>query len=108
MHYGAINSVYLFQLVKRQFGMAAARVTGAAGASVVPTAAVPVSLDLARNIREKLPIAKRDDFVALEAWLSDVDDETLAANKAQLKDYISRGTFGGTEREFVHSALLRL
>ena len=46
--------------------------------------------------------------MALEAWLTEVDDETLAANKAQLKDYISRGTFGGTEREFVHSALLRL
>ena len=46
--------------------------------------------------------------MALEAWLTDVDDKTLAANKAQLKDYISRGTFGGTEREFVHSALLRL
>ena len=89
------------QLMKRQFGMAG-RVPGAvAGASFQ-------SLDLARHIRDKLPIQQREDFLELEAWLTDGDDETIAANRAQLKDHIGRGAFGTVEREYVHSALLRL
>ena len=96
----------LFQQIKRQFGMAS-RVTAAGVGSSVQSAAI-ASLDLARNIRDKLPVQKREDFLELEAWLTDGDDETLTANRAQLKDYIARGTFGTVEREYVHNALLRL
>ena len=73
----------------------ASRATGATvGAS---GQAAILSLDLARNIRDKLPIQKRKDFVELEAWLTVGDDETLTANRAQLMDFIARGTFGTVE-----------
>ena len=94
------------QLIKRQFGMVGQVSQAAGGASAQSTGTV--CLDLARCIRDKLPIEKRDDYVELEDWLTDHDDETLAANRAQLRDYIGRGTFGNSEKEFVHCALLRL
>jgi hypothetical protein len=72
------------------------------------TAGVCLSLDLAKNIRDRLPIQNSDDFSELEAWVTDGDDDIIAANHAQLREFISRGTFGQTEKEFVHSALLRL
>ena len=99
--------VCIFQLIKRQFGMAG-RVAGAASGASAQSTAVHVMLDLARHIRDKLPIKNREDFVELEAWVSDGDDETVCANCAQLKDYISRGAFGTQEKEYVYSALLRL
>jgi len=61
-------------------------------------------LDLARCIRDKQPLEKQDDYFALEDWLTDHDDKTLAANRAQLRDYIARKQRG----EFVHCALLQL
>ena len=71
-------------------------------------ASAVMSLDLTRHIRDKLSIQKREDFVELKAWLTDVDDDTLTGNRAQLKDFIACGTFGSVEREYVYSALLRL
>jgi len=94
------------QLIKRQFGMVGQVSQATGGASAQSTGTV--CLDLARCIRDKLPLEKRDDYVELEDWLTDHDDETLAANRAQLRDYIGRGTFGNSEKEFVHCALLRL
>lgn len=86
----------------------ASRATGATVGVGASGQAAILSLDLARNIRDKLPIQKRKDFVELEAWLTVGDDETLTANRAQLMDFIARGTFGTVEREYVHSALLRV
>lgn len=83
------------------------RGTRATVGAPVPAAAL-TSLDLAGHVRDKLPVQKRDDYLELEAWLADGDDEVLTANRAQLKDFIARGSFGTTEREYVHSALLRL
>lgn len=94
------------QLLKRQCGFGS-RVTGTAVGAPVPGAAV-VSLDLSRHIRDKLPVQKREDFLELEAWLTDGDDDLLAVNRAQLREYITRGTFGNTDKEFVNSACLRL
>jgi len=85
----------------------ASRVAGAAAGASAQSAAI-VSLDLARHIRDKLPVQKREDFLELEAWVTNGDDETVSANRAQLKDYIGRGAFGTVEKEYVHSALLRL
>lgn len=96
----------IFQLIKRLFGIAG-RVTGAAvGANV--QAAATISLELTRHIRDKLPIQIREDYLELEAWLTDGDDDMLTANRAQLRDFITQSAFGTLEREFVHSACLRL
>lgn len=46
--------------------------------------------------------------MAVESWLTDGDDETLTVNRKQLRDFIARGTFGTVEKEYVHSACLRL
>ena len=97
---------YIFQLIKCQFGIAS-RVNGAAVGAPVQAAAI-VSLDLARHIRDKLPIQNREDYLELEAWLTDGEDDMLAVNRAQLKDFITRGAFGTVERECVNSACLRL
>ena len=59
-------------------------------------------------IRDKLPIKNREDYIALGAWLTDGEDDNLTANHAQLKDFISRGSYDILEKEFVHSVLLRL
>jgi len=45
----------IFQLIKRQFGIAG-RVTGAAAVGATVQAAAIVSLELARHIRDKLPV----------------------------------------------------
>jgi len=85
------------------------RVAGAtttAGSSNQSAAIVP--LELGRHIRDRLPVQTRDDYLHLEEWLSDGDDEVVSAHRAQLKDFIGRGAFGTVEKEYVHSALLRL
>ena len=76
-----------FQLIKRQFGVVS-RGTRATVGAPVPAAAL-TSLDLAGHVRDKLPVQKRDDYLELEAWLADGDDEVLTANRAQLKDFIA-------------------
>lgn len=97
----------IFQLIKRQFGIAG-RVTGAAAVGATVQAAAIVSLELARHIRDKLPVQVRQDYLELEAWLTDGDDDVLTVNRSQLRDFITRGAFGTVEREYVHSACLRL
>lgn len=92
----------LFQLVKQQFG-SARPVTG-----TLVHAADIVSFDLSRHIRDKLPVQNREDFIELEAWLSDGDDEVMTTNRAHLRDFIARGACGTTEREYVYNACLRL
>ena len=102
------------QLLKRQCGLGS-RVTGTAVGAPVQAAAV-VSLDLSRHIRDKLPVQKREDFLELEAWLTDGDDDMLAMNRAQQREYITRersanteaSVWFGSEKEFVNSACLRL
>jgi len=84
------------------------RVAGGASGGASAQSSAVASLDLARHIRDKLPINNREDFLQLEAWITDGDDETVSVNRAQLKDYIGSGAFGTQEREYVHSALIRL
>jgi hypothetical protein len=96
----------IFQLIKRQFGIAG-RIQGAAAGAPNQAAAI-VTLDLAKHIRDKLPIQNREDFLELEAWLTDGEDDVLTVNRTQLRDFITRGAFGIVEKEFVHSACLRL
>lgn len=62
-------------------------------------------VDLARPLCNKLPIAKPEDFVKLENFLASGEDD---AHCTQLTDFVARGAFGAAEKEFVHSALLRL
>lgn len=99
---------FLPQVIKRQFGITGRVIGAAVDTSANGTAGVCLSLDLAKTIRDRLPIQNSSDFIELEAWLTNGDDEVIAANRAQLREFISRGTFGLTERDFVHSALLRL
>jgi len=75
----------------------ASQVAGAASGSSLQSPAI-MSLVLARHIRDKLPVQKRENFLELEAWVTSGDDKTVSANRAQLKDYIGRGTFGIVER----------
>lgn len=73
-----------------------------------PSGQLNVSLVLAKQIRDILPLQNREDWLVLEAWLIADDDEACSVNRAQLKDYVTRVSFGVSEREYVNSTLLNL
>lgn len=64
-----------------------------------------LNIDLARHIRDKLPINSREDFVEIESFLSSEDSD---AHHNQFKSFIVRGVFGTSEKEFINSILLRI
>jgi hypothetical protein len=68
----------IFQLIKFQF-VIAGRIAGAAVGAPVHAAAI-VSLDLAKHIRDKLPIQNGEHFLELKAWLTDSEDDILTVN----------------------------
>jgi hypothetical protein len=70
--------------------------------------AAAVLFNIARHIRDKLPVQNREDFLELEACLADGDDETMSSNQVQLKDFIARGAFGTLKREYVYNTCLRV
>jgi hypothetical protein len=96
-----------FQQIKRQFGIAS-RITGAAAGASVQVEAAAALLNVARHIRDELPVQNRENFLELEACLADGDDETMTSSRVQLKDFIARGAFGTVKRENVYSTCLRV
>jgi hypothetical protein len=100
--------LFIFQVIQRQCGLAS-RVAATPGtATVVDTPVSIMNLGMTRQIREKLPVQCREDFIELEEWLQHGNDEELNVKRTQLIDYMIRGTFGTTEKDFVQTAFLTL